>query len=466
MVSRADGGQIVPWFSCDEWQETAKLIFSDDVADQLRGLQNLRLWKARCETLPTGADATMVLICALEGHKLNANLDDLSQRLALSAALTRFLNQVLTTGPTKTQFSKTMFAKAKNVDIPGWIVKLRHEAAHGQSLPALELLLRAVDFGLDWLRWNYWDVEPVDWVQQSASQAPLAELIDKWEALGACQQAGYKRITSLPAEDLRASNAGIRTVREAISLLEQKILSSSVDNPEHLLSAVLTSQTLLTPPPGLYGKEELPSTLVAQWRPLLGALHAARLLPRLLVKLHERNSRLAALWVLYLLDLIEKLQTAQQELRTAGLVIRETANLADYVQKRGEPLDVTVSDLDPEWWPLVAAPTLKEMKATCVEVAGNPNKNGRIYLDKLLSMAGYENGTKAKINQLWRIYFGEMPGGEGEGDIKTVDDLVKKAPVSRDGDKWIKLEEWNAKAVGVMAWQDSVDLELNYETWE
>jgi len=108
-------------------------------------------------------DTTLVLLCALEcGRGQQDSVDDLSQRLALSAALTRFLNHALVAGQ-KDPFSQTMFKRAQGVDLPSWMVKLRHEAAHGRAIPALEPLVEAVTAAVEWLKERYWHQPPLDW---------------------------------------------------------------------------------------------------------------------------------------------------------------------------------------------------------------------------------------------------------------------------------------------------------------
>jgi len=97
---------------------------------------------------------TLVLLCALEcGRGQQDSVDDLSQRLALSAALTRFLNHALVAGQ-KDPLSQTMFKRAQGVDLPSWMVKLRHEAAHGRAIPALEPLV--VTAAVEWLKERHW----------------------------------------------------------------------------------------------------------------------------------------------------------------------------------------------------------------------------------------------------------------------------------------------------------------------
>jgi len=45
-----------------------------------------------------------------------------------------------------------MFKLASQVDVPEWIVNIRHEAAHGISLPSIQILRLAADFIKKWLK--------------------------------------------------------------------------------------------------------------------------------------------------------------------------------------------------------------------------------------------------------------------------------------------------------------------------
>jgi hypothetical protein len=212
--------------------------------------------------------------------------------------------------------------------------------------------------------------------------------MDEWEALSACLHAGFKKVSSLPDQVLKAQCVGLKTVADAIRRAESKILAAAAKNPEILLQAILSSQTFLSPPPGLYGREELPLALVNQWQMLLSFIHSGRLLPALITKLHEKDTRLASLWIVHLLDVIEKLINSQALLRASGVVIKDAPCCAKFVQKRklGDPDKEVEAKVRQEnslgaHWPLfAAAPTAEELDLLAFEVASRPNKNGRTYL--------------------------------------------------------------------------------------
>ena len=53
------------------------------------------------------------------------------------------------------KYKVSMYAKAKQINLPASFVELRHEATHG-DLPALVVFRRAVEKSLDWLWNDYW----------------------------------------------------------------------------------------------------------------------------------------------------------------------------------------------------------------------------------------------------------------------------------------------------------------------
>jgi hypothetical protein len=214
--------------------------------------------------------------------------------------------------------------------------------------------------------------------------------IDEWEALSACLRVGYKKILTLPDENLRKANAGTKRVDEAMKKVEFKILSAAVNDSDALLNGILLSQTFLTPPPGLFGHGDLPVALLDLWQPILAAVHADRQLTSLIARLHAKGTKLASLWISYLLNVIIKLNTAQAQLREAGLVIKEVPSLGKFVHKRKiaqneRALETKVKrdlGLGSDWPLLIAAPTVEEMNKLLVEIASTPSRYGRLYLHK------------------------------------------------------------------------------------
>ncbi|XP_028027545.1 uncharacterized protein LOC114241030 isoform X1 [Bombyx mandarina] len=145
---------VVPWVNTEEWLKVMNLIYSEN-PDENEALKWLLLWKARCPSLPSGIESTLILL-QVHIQDLNSpddNGNDHVLRLAYSSAIMRFINHMLDVSITK---ENTLSKAAKNVGIPDWIVELRHDTAHNNNLPSLSLLRDATQFGLDWLKSNYW----------------------------------------------------------------------------------------------------------------------------------------------------------------------------------------------------------------------------------------------------------------------------------------------------------------------
>ncbi|XP_047532852.1 uncharacterized protein LOC125067959 [Vanessa atalanta] len=152
------GFQVVPWYNSQEWQEVYEKIYAQTttLSSKQKALDHLLIWKARCPSLPSGIESTLTL---LEVHvqDLNKNNEictDHLLRLAYSSALMRFVNHML---DKETSKGLTLYQAAKNSGIPDWIIELRHDTAHSERLPPLDLLREATLTSIQWLQQNYWD---------------------------------------------------------------------------------------------------------------------------------------------------------------------------------------------------------------------------------------------------------------------------------------------------------------------
>lgn len=50
----------------------------------------------------------------------------------------------------------TFHQTARRMKLPDWLISLRHDIAHSQNLPSLDILERALSFCFDWLYREYW----------------------------------------------------------------------------------------------------------------------------------------------------------------------------------------------------------------------------------------------------------------------------------------------------------------------
>lgn len=149
--------QRSPWYNTKEWNDVYNNIFdpSSTLATKQNALDQLLIWKARCPSLPSGVEATMSL--------LNVHIQDRGQheictdhmlRLAYTSALLRFVNHMF---DKETAKGLSLFQAARTFGVPEWIIELRHDAAHSNKLPNLELLREASSISFDWLQKNYWE---------------------------------------------------------------------------------------------------------------------------------------------------------------------------------------------------------------------------------------------------------------------------------------------------------------------
>lgn len=147
--------RIVPWFNTKEWLEVYNSLYSKTSDNDFQNaLKWLLIWKARCPSLPSGIESTLSLLDVYV-QDMNAinKTDDQLMRLAYSSAIMRFVNHMFDSDAAK---GKSLYRIAQTRGVPDWIVDLRHDTAHSNNLPSLELLREATSTCLEWLHDNYW----------------------------------------------------------------------------------------------------------------------------------------------------------------------------------------------------------------------------------------------------------------------------------------------------------------------
>ncbi|XP_043249297.1 ribosomal biogenesis protein LAS1L [Colletes gigas] len=227
----------VPWFSLTEWYEVYKQIYSNDTVEQTKACDTLLAWKARMPKLPLGVDCTLsiVQVCLRDREwspKINngelpiSYENDLS--LMYSTTIMRFLNHISNLGHTK---HTSLFQIAKQLNIPEWIVNLRHDTAHGHQLPSIGVLRIAINILLTWLHEEYWATEvkrmeqsmvtgeSVKEVEETEEIQEFSDLIELWTAVNLYIHAGYNLVSDIPDPRLKETLQDLHLY--ASSLLEQ-----------------------------------------------------------------------------------------------------------------------------------------------------------------------------------------------------------------------------------------------------
>ncbi|XP_046411261.1 ribosomal biogenesis protein LAS1L isoform X2 [Neodiprion fabricii] len=226
MAFKRDHRKQVPWFSLTEWHDVYEQIYSNDTVEQIKGYKRLLVWKARLPKLPVGVECTLAIMqVCLRDREITPKMDkgDLPAYyendlcLMYSTTIMRFLNHITNIGETK---QSSLFQIAKQLNIPRWIVNIRHDAAHGHELPSLDVLRIATNILLEWLHEEYWATELKAMEDNITKQAEeenepeeaqtLTDLIELWIAVGLYIHAGYTSIKDIPDAQLRETLSNLR----------------------------------------------------------------------------------------------------------------------------------------------------------------------------------------------------------------------------------------------------------------
>ncbi|XP_008117418.1 ribosomal biogenesis protein LAS1L [Anolis carolinensis] len=144
---------VVAWQSKAEWDQVMVGLYCGDCQMQQEALDRVSVWKSRYgHRMPLAVESTADLVrCKL--LDASGNLKSHELVLTYGLALVRFLN--LITERKQKKFTTSLRWLAKELNIPVWIVDLRHELTHGK-LPPLVTCQKGCDVVLDWLRRTYW----------------------------------------------------------------------------------------------------------------------------------------------------------------------------------------------------------------------------------------------------------------------------------------------------------------------
>ncbi|XP_076163802.1 uncharacterized protein LOC143144852 isoform X2 [Ptiloglossa arizonensis] len=197
----------------------------------------MEIKKFRMPKLPIGVDCTLsvIQVCLRDREwtpKINNGELPISYEndlcLMYSTTIMRFLNHISNIGHTK---QTSLFQIAKQLNIPEWIVNLRHDTAHGYELPSIGLLRIAINILLTWLHEEYWaaeakrmeecivTVESIKEAQETDEIQEFSDLIELWTAVSLYIHVGYYLVSDIPDPQLKETLQDLRLY--AIALLEQ-----------------------------------------------------------------------------------------------------------------------------------------------------------------------------------------------------------------------------------------------------
>ena len=148
--------RLVPWLDWGEWQAVYHSLFEAN-SNQQWGLDAIALWRLRGR-LPHAIDitASLVEVIIQDSHRPRSEHE---LRMQYSIIIVRAVNGLVDPSQ-QSYFADSVMSLASKIDIPGWIVELRHDATHN-VLPSLSILRSAANHMLQWLHRYYWSPQLV-----------------------------------------------------------------------------------------------------------------------------------------------------------------------------------------------------------------------------------------------------------------------------------------------------------------
>ncbi|XP_066516532.1 ribosomal biogenesis protein LAS1L [Hoplias malabaricus] len=217
---------VVAWMSRAEWEQLLENLHSQQTHLQTHALHRLSAWRGRFgNSTPVAVESTANLVrCQVLDNSGKLEGDDLV--LLYGMALTRFVNLILERQHGKV--AKPLRRLASKLNIPEWIVNLRHDMTH-RRLPSLKWCRKGCEFVLNWLRQEYWSRQlnghmVEDWSSSSEEEEDEEERIKKYEEERAKRRReieGHKKARELL----------ISYEREQFQMYEELLRQNAVNGP-------------------------------------------------------------------------------------------------------------------------------------------------------------------------------------------------------------------------------------------
>ena len=135
----------VSWKNWNEWRDVYNLLYSNDERSIMQGISKVSAWQSK-RPIPTAIEVTASIQRHLHFEKDAAGL---------SLSIIRFVNGVVEPFKKLNQ-SSSISSIGSKLNIPDYIVTIRHSATHGR-LPTFEFVSLAALQALQWLQENYWE---------------------------------------------------------------------------------------------------------------------------------------------------------------------------------------------------------------------------------------------------------------------------------------------------------------------
>ncbi|XP_050536113.1 uncharacterized protein LOC126902665 [Daktulosphaira vitifoliae] len=303
---------ITPWSSDSEWQIVKNDIFENKNETSYKSaLRKILIWKTRVESLPRGLQCTEILLQVVIKDPYfckNSKLINESDLVRLySMSVMRFVN--LTADILGKGAQKSLYARASSIELPTWLIDLRHKISHDQDLPTLKDLRAAVKFALEWLQIKYWSVDENFQIKTTKLNVDIVDeftnIIDSYILNRNLKNSSKylnintvrQRITSFECSKISKPNK--ECTKKIKELLSDNALASQLIN-------VFCTHYLLQAQEDKTTKGRISKVDKSSWSILLKIISTLGLISNLLQCLVIQESYIAALWIVELCIVIHK----------------------------------------------------------------------------------------------------------------------------------------------------------------
>ena len=273
-MDRLNRIRIVPWISSQEWMDVYNNIFDSpdlnateppklkDFESVSQAVKHMKLWQFRSENrLPVSVESTLIFLEILLSEDSPNAVSQYQIQVMYAMAITRFVNG-LVDQQQKGAYSLPVAQLARNMDIPRFLVDIRHAATH-DSLPSIHVLRRAANTALEWLFNNYWSIQRGYSVEIKTFISDLLKRY-KWNRKQSLKPIEEDAMSAVPLTEDQ-----IQIVKELVDLMPEQLCKETFCN------ILISNEGFLVP---LARKKRctldggISANLLELWQPLLQAL--------------------------------------------------------------------------------------------------------------------------------------------------------------------------------------------------
>lgn len=215
----------------------------------------MKIWKIRRLNLTPASVLSTLSILSVQlkdcGSGTTKYADD-DLRTMYSEAFLKMMNYMSSIMRSRTVPS--MYSTARELGIESFLVDLRHQCAHGQVSPSLDILRRTAAYCMKWLREFYWDREhksitdaSVQDVQLKSSvelEQSVREYFQLYDAASEALALGHKTVADLPEPTQNGSidASDIELLQDFAAETHQKRLSFIANKAINQLAQLSSSK--------------------------------------------------------------------------------------------------------------------------------------------------------------------------------------------------------------------------------